>query len=90
MRRLLILSLVTIVTASSTGCSSCGRPFMRWFNRGDSCRTCADGSCGDHTVHDDGSPGLLGSPLMHEDIPAPRGSGIYPGPAAVSPLPNPR
>ena len=99
MKKLLILSVMAVVTASNAGCASCGRPFMSWFNRGDSCHTCANGGCssggdssgydsGGHIVHDDGSPGLLGSPMMHEDISAPRSMGILPGPVLNNTLPN--
>jgi hypothetical protein len=86
MKRLLILSVVTLVAASSAGCASCGRPFLGWFNRGDSCRTCADGGCDSgHVVHDDGSPGLLGSPIYGGDVSAPRNMGILPGPVLNQP-----
>ena len=90
MRKLLILTILGIFTVAASGCASCGRPFMSWFNRGDSCRTCADGHCDDgHVVHDDGSPGLLGSPIYGGDIGAPSLRESLPGPA-ISPLPNPR
>lgn len=39
MKRLLILSVVALLTASASGCCS-------WFNKGASCNTCPTGSAG--------------------------------------------
>jgi hypothetical protein len=86
MRRLLVILSLTIATVT-TGCNSCGRPFLRFWDRGDSCRTCADGNCDTHSVMHEGmvsdgyTPGLLGSPIMG-DVAAPRGaSELLPHPA---------
>lgn len=37
MRRLLILTALAVVTASTTGC-------FHWFNRGQSCNSCGTGA----------------------------------------------
>jgi hypothetical protein len=84
MRKFLILSVVAILAAPSIGCNSCGRPMMRWFNRGDSCRTC-DVGCEDGNCHDVRSPGLLGSPMLSAPY---SGTESLPGPATILPAPR--
>ena len=79
MRKLLVVSFIALTLAPLTGCNSCGRPFSRWFNRGDSCETCVD------TNHcPPGQPGLLGSPVLS----APYGGESLPGPATILPAPR--
>lgn len=82
MKKLLGLALVVAATASSMGCSSCGRTMRSWWNRGDSCRTCASGDVSQEYA------GGLGSPVYNNVPNAPRGSNIspLPGPIEVTPI----
>jgi hypothetical protein len=85
MRRLLVLSVVTLLAATSLGCNSCGgrrTSWFGWFNRGDSCRTCGSGE----VISEDYS-GTLGTPILNSVPNAPRSSGILPGPIGVTPVP---
>jgi len=48
MKKMFALAAVALLTLGQTGCSSCGRSFGSWFNRGDSCAppACAPAGCG--------------------------------------------
>ena len=47
MKKMLALAALTLLALTQSGCSSCNRPFMNWFNRGDDCNTaaCAPPGC---------------------------------------------
>jgi hypothetical protein len=44
MTRILTLLVLASLTIGQVGCG-CHRPFLSWFNRGDSCETCAPPDC---------------------------------------------
>ncbi len=44
MTRFLTLLVLAALTIGQVGCG-CHRPFLSWFNRGDSCETCAPPDC---------------------------------------------
>jgi hypothetical protein len=79
MKNILYFVIATLLIAATCGCNSCGsnrRSWFGWFNRGDSCRTCADGEMVE-------GPALLGTPILNNVPAGPRSSGaetIYPGP----------
>ena len=80
MKNFLYLLIAAMLLAATCGCNSCGNNrrswFSGWFNRGDSCQTCADGAMVE-------GPAMLGSPILSNTPAAPRASGvenIYPGP----------
>lgn len=44
MTRILTVLILASLTVGQLGCT-CRRPFLNWWNRGDSCETCASGDC---------------------------------------------
>lgn len=86
MRRLLVLSVVAVLAATSVGCNCCGNgrrtSWFNWFNRGDSCRTCGSGD-----VIGDEYSGTLGTPILNSVPNAPRSTGVLPGPVGITPVP---
>lgn len=44
MTRILTVLILASLTIGQVGCG-CHRPFLSWFNRGDSCETCAPPAC---------------------------------------------
>jgi hypothetical protein len=73
MKNVLYVLIAALLVAATVGCSSsnCGqrRSWFSWFNRGDSCRTCAGG---DMMVE---GP-ALGSPILNNVPLAPRSSNV--------------
>ena len=43
MKRFILLCLIVGAALSASGCNSCRRPILGWFNRGDNCNPCMDG-----------------------------------------------
>ncbi len=81
MKNVLYFLIAVMLVAATCGCSSssCGnrRSWFSWWNRGDSCRTCATETCADGS-------GLLGTPILNNVPAAPR-SGVLPAPLGVTP-----
>jgi hypothetical protein len=81
MKNFLYVLIAAMLLAATCGCNnSCGnnrRSWFSWFNRGDSCQTCADGTIVE-------GPTTLGTPILNNVPASPRGSGFENLP---SPLP---
>jgi hypothetical protein len=81
MKNVLYFLIAAMLLAATCGCNSCGNNrrswFSGWFNRGDSCQTCADGAIVD-------GPATLGTPILNNVPASPRASGFENLP---SPLP---
>jgi hypothetical protein len=73
MKNILYFVIAALLIAATCGCnSSCGsnrRSWFSWFNRGDSCQTCADGAVVE-------GPAMLGTPILNNTPGAPRASGF--------------
>lgn len=74
MKNILYFMIAAMLIAATCGCSSsqCGnrRSWFSWWNRGDSCRTCAPSDC---VVE---GPGMLNTPILNSVPGAPRSSGV--------------
>lgn len=71
MKNVLYVLIAAMLLAATCGCnsSSCGnnRSWFNWFNRGDSCQTCADGAMAE-------GPAMIGTPILNTVPASPRGS----------------
>jgi hypothetical protein len=71
MKNILYFLIAAMLLAATCGCNSCGSNrrswFSGWFNRGDSCQTCADGTAME-------GPAMIGTPILNNVPASPRGT----------------
>jgi hypothetical protein len=72
MKKLLFISVLTVVVVSLAGCNTCRRMTGGWFNRGDRCDVCPPADC---------PPGMPRATMM---IPS-TSPQVLPGPIEVVP-----
>ena len=76
MKRLIILTIIAMLTmATSSGCRTCGSP-LRWFNRGIACDPCSNGGSEPYTASYGSDVAYQGDtmlpPVTSELLPGPR------------------